>query len=83
MTDPNSGPACAAHRTPNTPSHYALAKEPKRGFELAGILIGAGFLDEGLKIMDESLKHFDFGDAGMDGAHAAGPSAAILTLIHR
>ena len=81
MTDPNTGPACAAHSTPSTPKHYVLADEPKRGFQLGLILMGAGELGEGIKIMDASLKHFDFGNAGMDGVHAAAPSAAILTLL--
>jgi hypothetical protein len=78
MTDPNNGPACAAYRTPGTPRHYNLAEESKRGFELARILIGGGFTEEGIKIMDESLKHLRLGDAGTDGAHAAAPSTAIL-----
>jgi hypothetical protein len=78
MTEPNQGPACAAHNTPGTPQHYRLAEESKRGFELAAILIGGGFTDEGIKIMDESLKHLRPGDAGMDGAHAAAPALAAL-----
>lgn len=82
MTDPNNGPACDAHTTPSTPRHYALAKEPKRGFQLGLILIGAGHFDEGIKIMDVSLKHFPFGDTGQDGAHAATPSASILSRLH-
>ena len=45
------------------------------------LLIGAGEFDEGIRIMDESLKHFDFGNAGMDGVHAAAPSAAILARL--
>ena len=81
MTDPNTGPACAAHTTPSTPKHYVLADEPKRGFQLGLILIGAGEFGEGIKIMDASLKHFDYGNAGMDGVHAAAPSAAILSLL--
>ena len=81
MTDPNTGPACAAHSTPSTPKHYVLADEPKRGFQLGLILMGAGEFGEGIKIMDASLKHFDFGNAGMDGVHAAAPSAAILSQL--
>jgi hypothetical protein len=81
MTDPNTGPACAAHRTPHTPQHYKLADEPKRGFELAMSLTGGGFTDEAIKIMDASLQHFRPGDAGMDGAHAAAPSAGILVRL--
>jgi hypothetical protein len=78
MTDPNTGPACAAHSTAGTPKHYTLADEPKRGFQLGLVLIGGGFLDEGIKIMDASLKHFDFGNGGMDGVHAVAPTASIL-----
>ncbi|HSI65398.1 MAG TPA: hypothetical protein VLE43_19890, partial [Candidatus Saccharimonadia bacterium] len=78
MTDPNTGPACAAHSTPGTPRHYALADESKRGFDLASLLIGGGFYDEGIKIMDAALQHFPFGDAGMDGAHAISPTAGML-----
>ena len=81
MTDPNTGPPCAAHSTPSTPKHYVLADEPKRGFQLGLILMGAGEFGEGIKIMDASLKHFDFGNAGMDGVHAAAPSAAILSQL--
>jgi hypothetical protein len=81
MTDPNTGPPCTAHTTQNTPQHYALADEPKRGFQLGFILIGGGNLDEGIKIMDASLKHFAYGNAGVDGVHAAAPSAAILSLL--
>ena len=81
MTDPNTGPACAEHKTQEAPRHYVLADEAKRGFQLGLILIGAGEFDEGIKIMDESLKHFDFGNAGMDGVHAAAPSAAILSRL--
>lgn len=79
MTDPNTGPACAEHTTPGTPSHYYLADEPKRGFSLALILLGAGHFDEGIKIMDAAITHFPFGNAGQDGAHAAEPSAFVLS----
>ncbi len=81
MTDPNTGPACAAHTTPSTPRHYVLADEPKRGYQLGLVLIGGGYFDEGIKIMDASLLHFPFGNAGMDGVHAAAPSADILTFL--
>ena len=81
MTDPNNGPPCVAHRTASTPRHYVLADEPKRGFQLARLLIGAGYFDEGIKITDASLKHFAFGNTGMDGAHAAGPTVAILARL--
>jgi hypothetical protein len=82
MTDPNTGEACAAHATSSTPKHFNLASEPKRGFQLSLVLIGGGFTEEGVKIMDESMKHFPYGNGGMDGVHAAGPTAAILSLLH-
>jgi hypothetical protein len=81
MTEPNTGPACLAHSTPNTPRHYILADEPKRGFQLALVLIGGGFREEGVKIMDASLKHFAYGNGGMDGVHAVAPTAAILARL--
>lgn len=83
MTDPNAGPACAAHSTPGTPRHYALAEDSKRGFELALILVGGGYFDEGIKIMEASLRHSKPGNAGMDGAHFAAPSAGILVRLRR
>ena len=82
MTDPNTGAYGREHSTRSTPSHYALADEPKRGFALGLILIGAGEFDEGIKIVDASLQHFPFGNAGQDGAHAAEPSALILSWLH-
>jgi hypothetical protein len=81
MTDPNSGPACLDHSTPATPHHYSLSDEPKRGFELGLILIGAGNFEEGIKIMDASMQHFPYGNAGQDGAHAAEPSAIVLSWL--
>ncbi|OYW31746.1 MAG: hypothetical protein B7Z47_00125 [Chthoniobacter sp. 12-60-6] len=81
MTDPNTGKGCDAHTTPSTPKHYALAEEPKRGFQLGIVLIGGGFMDEGIKITDASLTHFDFGNGGMDGVHAVAPTAGILALL--
>ena len=81
MTDPNTGPPCAEHATKGTPSHYTLAEDSKRGFELGLILLGAGHFDEGIKIMDASIAHFPSGNAGQDGAHAAEPSAIILSWL--
>ena len=31
--------------------------------------------------MDASLKHFPYGNAGMDGVKAAAPTAAILSWL--
>ena len=45
MTEPNTGPACAEHSTPGTPSHYSLKEDSKRGFQLGLILIGGGHLE--------------------------------------
>lgn len=79
MTDPNTGTASTEHATQGTPTHYTLAEESKRGFQLGFILLGAGHSDEGIEIMDASITHFPFGNAGQDGAHAAEPSALILS----
>ncbi len=81
MTAPNTNSAGAAHGTPSTPRHYSPATDPKRGFQLGLILIGAGHFHEGIKIMEASLPYFPFGDAGMEGVHAAAPSAAILVRL--
>lgn len=82
MTAPNTNTVSNPHLTPSTPHHYSLATDPKRGFQLGLILIGAGNFDEGIKIMDAALQHFPFGDVGMEGVHAASPSAAILARLH-
>lgn len=79
MTEPNTGPACAGHSTPGTPPHYSLREDSKRSFQLGVILIGGGHLGEGIKIMSAALDHFPLGNAGQDGAHAAEPSALILS----
>lgn len=81
MTDPNNGPPCAAHSTPGTPKHFSLDDKSKRGFELGFILLGAGHLDEGIKIMDACLEKFPAGDGGQDGGQAAGPSALALSML--
>ena len=81
MTDPHTGPPCRDHVTRETPTHYSLAQESKRGFELGEILLGAGMFDDGLEIMNASLAHFPFGNAGQDGAHAAEPSAIVLSIL--
>ena len=79
MTEPITGPACAEHRTVSTPSHYSLKDDLKRSFQLGLLLIGGGHMDEGIKIMNAALDHFPIGNAGQDGAHAAEPSALILS----
>jgi hypothetical protein len=79
MTDPNRGSACSEHRTPSTPTHYSVADDLKRSFQLGCVLMGGGHTDEGMKIVNTALDHFPVGNAGMDGVHAAGPSAFILS----
>jgi hypothetical protein len=81
MTEPNTGPACAEHRTPSTPAHYAAADDLKRSFQLGLVLMGGGHTDEAVKILDAAIGHFPVGNAGMDGVHAAEPSALILSSL--
>lgn len=81
MTDPFTGPPCRVHSTPSTPSHYSFADESKRGFELGIILLEAGHLEAGMAITDASVKHFPYGNAGEDGAHAAEPLAIYLSQL--
>jgi hypothetical protein len=81
-TDPNPGlPEPSGRATAGTPAHYKLADEPKRGFQLGCILFAAGSHAEGIKVMDCALQHARGGNAGADGAHAAGPSALILSML--
>ena len=79
MTDPNTGTATTEHATRGTPKHYAIDDEAKRSFQLGLVLFGGGHLDEGIKIMSTALDHFPIGNGGQDGAHAAEPSALILS----
>ena len=79
MTEPNHGPACKAHTTRETPTHYSLKENMKRSYELGRILFGGGYTDESLKIMNAVLEQFPVGNGGQDGAHAAEPSALILS----
>jgi hypothetical protein len=79
MTDPNTGTSTSAHATPGTPKHYAIEEDMKRSFQLGLVLIGGGHTDEGIKFMNAALDHFPIGNAGQDGAHAAEPSALILS----
>lgn len=79
LTDPNSGTSSSEHTTRGTPAHYAIKDDLKRSFQLGLVLIGGGHTDEGIKIMTAALDHFPIGNAGQDGAHAAEPSALILS----
>lgn len=79
MTDPNIGTSNTEHATRGTPSHYSLKEDAKRSYQLGLVLVVGGHLDEGIKIMTAALDHFPIGNAGQDGAHAAEPSALILS----
>jgi len=79
MTDPNTGTVTSEHATRGTPKHYAIKEDLKRSFQLGLVLIGGGHTDEGIKIMTTALDRFPLGNAGQDGAHAAEPSALILS----
>jgi hypothetical protein len=79
MTDPNTGTSTSEHATRGTPTHYAIKEDLKRSFQLGLVLIGGGHTDAGVKIMTAALDHFPIGNAGQDGAHAAEPSALILS----
>ena len=79
MTDPNTGTATTEHATRGTPKHYAISDDAKRSFQLGLVLIGGGHTEEGIKIMTTALNHFPIGNGGQDGAHAAEPSALILS----
>lgn len=82
MTDPNQGPPPAANRlTPETPTHYTLSDDPKRGFALAMILVAGRHYAEGAKIADHWTQRFPYGHRGQDGAHAAEPAAIMLWLL--
>lgn len=79
MTDPNPGTCTSEHATRGTPKHYALHEDLKRSFQLGLVLIGGGHTDEGVRIMTPALDRFPLGNTGQDGAHAAEPSALILS----
>ncbi len=79
MTDPNTGTGNSEHATRGTPMHYSIKDDSKRSFQLGLVLIGGGHTEEGIKIMTPALDHFPIGNGGQDGAHAAEPSALILS----
>ena len=80
MTAPNSGPA-SPRTTRGTPSHFALADNPKRGLTLGLILVAGGYHREAMKIIDHWTPKFPVGDRGQDGAKSADSFAHILTLL--
>ena len=81
MTDPNQGPPCREHATSSTPSHFSAKNDNKRAFQLGAILLAQKHFSEAVKITDEALKHFPFGNSGEEGAHACGPAAMMLYLL--
>ena len=80
-TEPNKDPAARPHATKGTPAYYAVKDDAKRSYQLGYILFGAGYREEGIKIMNAALPHFPIGNAGQDGAHAAEPAALILSRL--
>jgi len=67
------------HTTRGTPAHYSAKADAKRTFQLGLVLLGGGHTEEGTKIVNAALAHFPIGNAGQDGAHAAAPSAIMLS----
>lgn len=80
MTEPNAGTGSRERATPGTPARYEMRREVKRGFALARLLIAGGAIAEGAPILRAALRHFPFGNAGQDGAHAADPAALLAAL---
>lgn len=78
-TEPNQGSAVRPHATKGTPTHYAVKDDPKRSYQLGLVLFGGGYTDEGIRIVNAALADFPIGNAGQDGAHAAEPTALILS----
>ena len=81
ITGPNHETPNSGHATPNTPTHYDLAAEPKRGFQLGVVLTASRHLKEAIPILDATLPHFPTGNMGQDGAHAVCPSALTLQMM--
>jgi hypothetical protein len=79
MTQPNTGASRSQRATRGTPPLYTLEDDSKRSFQLGLILIGGGRVNEGIEIMNSAIAHFPIGNIGQDGAHAAEPSALILS----
>ncbi|MBL9201446.1 MAG: hypothetical protein JNL39_13130 [Opitutaceae bacterium] len=79
MTDPNTGTSTSEHATRGTPKHYVVTEDLKRSFQLGLVLLGGGHTSEGIKIMTPALERFPFGNAGQEGAHAAEPTALLLS----
>lgn len=80
-TDPNKGQSTNRRRTAGTPAHYAVAEDPRRGFQLALSLIGTGHVAEGIAVGEEALRHFPFGDRGQDAGQAVHACALMGRLL--
>jgi hypothetical protein len=81
IMDPNNGPACGDRTTPGTPTHYTVSEDPRRGFQLGLILLAGRNNESGMRIMNEALKHFPYGDTGAEGSHAVHPCALMLLFM--
>jgi hypothetical protein len=60
------------------PARFNVADEPKRGFDLAMLLVDAEYGEAAEKIMNHALDHFPYGNRGQDGARCANSLAALL-----
>jgi hypothetical protein len=78
MTDPNDGQALCKYATRSTPDHFTVSDDPRRGMELAQILIHGGQLAEGIKIADAWLTKFPYGNHSAEGCHAIHPTVLML-----
>ncbi len=83
LTDPNQGAPSSGRTTSHTPQHYSAADDNKRSFQLGAILFAQQYSAEGIKIVDEAVKHFPYGNTSEDGARAAYPAALILSMLKR
>jgi hypothetical protein len=83
LADPHRGPGCAGRTTPATPTHYDVAEDPRRGFQLALTLAGAFRHRAAIEVLETTLPHFAYGERGSEGAHAVHPCALILHMLRR
>jgi hypothetical protein len=60
------------------PARFDVADEPKRGFDLAMLLVDADYGEAAEKIMNHALDHFPYGNRGQDGARCVNSLAALL-----
>ena len=78
IADPNNGPACRGRTTPGTPSHCTVSDDPRRGFQPGLILLASRNYEQAIRIMNETLEYFPYGDTGAEGSHAVHPCALML-----